>query len=117
MNSHSKELMQRKPCLQKASACISEASLHIQKSLQTFKQTGGVQRCGEFLGRSWGLVQVGVVPPAESLPPYPLQGAKAAGLRAAYINRDGQPYPSFYLQPDLEASSMTDLAQQLDTSA
>lgn len=46
-----------------------------------------------------------------------LQGAKAAGLSAAYINRDGRPYPGFYLQPDLEASSMTDLARQLDTCA
>eukprot|EP00891_Asterochloris_glomerata_P003228 jgi/Astpho2/3228/Aster-x1134 len=49
--------------------------------------------------------------------PWDCQGAKAAGLSAAYINRDGRPYPGFYLQPDLEASSMTDLARQLDTSA
>ena len=57
-----------------------------------------------------------VVLPAQPLRLCSLQGAKAAGLSAAYINRDGQPYPSFYLQPDLEASSMTDLAQQLETA-
>lgn len=36
-----------------------------------------------------------------------------AGLRAAYINRDDTPYPTFFAQPDAEYSSFEHLARAL----
>jgi len=36
-----------------------------------------------------------------------------AGLKAAYINRDGTPYPGFFAQPDAEFKSFEKLADAL----
>lgn len=41
--------------------------------------------------------------------PWDVQGAKAAGLRAAWLDRDGVDYPDFFEPPDLELSSLEDL--------
>lgn len=38
---------------------------------------------------------------------------KQAGLKAAYINRDGVPYPGFFAQPDAEFASFEKLADAL----
>lgn len=45
--------------------------------------------------------------------PWDCAGAKEAGLKAAYINRDGTPYPSFFARPDAEFSSFEALANAL----
>ena len=45
--------------------------------------------------------------------PWDCNGAKAAGLKAAFIARKGQQYPEFFLAPDYTASSLEDLAHQL----
>ena len=45
--------------------------------------------------------------------PWDIEGASNAGLRTAWINRSGARYPSYFAQPDLEASSVLDLARQL----
>ena len=45
--------------------------------------------------------------------PWDCNGAKAAGLRAAYINRSQQPCPAYMQAPDLEATSLIDLAAQM----
>ncbi|CAL5228758.1 g11945 [Coccomyxa viridis] len=45
--------------------------------------------------------------------PWDCNGAKAAGLKAAFIAREGQRYPDSFLAPDYTASSLEDLAQQL----
>ncbi len=42
-----------------------------------------------------------------------LLGLMQAGLKAAYINRDGTPYPGFFAQPDAEFTSFEDLADAL----
>ncbi|WP_460820228.1 HAD family hydrolase [Nocardioides korecus] len=45
--------------------------------------------------------------------PWDIEGAHHAGLRTAWINRSGASYPNYFAQPDLEASSVLDLARQL----
>lgn len=43
--------------------------------------------------------------------PWDVDGAKRAGLRAAWINRTGAPYPSHLFDPDLEAPDLVALAE------
>lgn len=45
--------------------------------------------------------------------PWDVDGAVRAGLGAAWIDRDGGPYPAHFAAPDLTARSLTDLARQL----
>ncbi len=45
--------------------------------------------------------------------PWDIDGAHRAGLRTAWINRGGRRYPGHFSKPDLEVSSVTDLAAQL----
>jgi len=45
--------------------------------------------------------------------PWDLHGAHAAGLRTAWINRDGGEYPDYFAAPDLQAADLTDLAGRL----
>lgn len=46
--------------------------------------------------------------------PWDIHGAHEAGLATGWLSRDGGPYPAYYAAPDVEASSLTDLATQLD---
>lgn len=45
--------------------------------------------------------------------PWDIHGAKAAGLRAAWIDRTGSPYPAPMYAADVVATSLTDLADRL----
>lgn len=45
--------------------------------------------------------------------PWDIHGAKRAGLRTAWINRSGGLYPDFFDTPELEVSSLTELAERL----
>lgn len=45
--------------------------------------------------------------------PWDIDGAAHAGLRTAWINRAGGPYPAHFRAPDLSARSLTELADQL----
>jgi len=45
--------------------------------------------------------------------PWDCDGALRAGLRAAWIDRTGAPYPSMFQTPELTATSLPDLAVQL----
>ena len=45
--------------------------------------------------------------------PWDIDGANRAGLATAWINRSGGPYPSYFRTPDLQARSLTELADQL----
>lgn len=45
--------------------------------------------------------------------PWDVDGAKRAGLQAAWIDRSGVPYPDVMTPPDLTASSFVELAEQL----
>lgn len=45
--------------------------------------------------------------------PWDVHGAHQAGLSTAWVNRSGAPYPSHFAAPDLQATSLVDLAAQL----
>jgi 2-haloacid dehalogenase len=45
--------------------------------------------------------------------PWDTDGAGRADLGTAWINRGGGTYPGYFMSPDLEAASLTDLADQL----
>jgi 2-haloacid dehalogenase len=45
--------------------------------------------------------------------PWDTDGARRAGLTAAWINRESRTYPSYFLAPDIEARSLIDLAAVL----
>lgn len=45
--------------------------------------------------------------------PWDIHGASRAGLRTAYVSREGAPYPSFFDRADIELTSLTDLASRL----
>jgi 2-haloacid dehalogenase len=45
--------------------------------------------------------------------PWDIDGAARAGLSTAWINRKDSPYPDYFRQPDLEAASLSQLAEQL----
>lgn len=49
--------------------------------------------------------------------PWDTHGAHEAGLATAWINRKGAAYPSYFASPDLEATSLIDLAARLGTEA
>jgi 2-haloacid dehalogenase len=57
------------------------------------------------------------VEPAEAMlvaaHPWDTDGARRAGLSAAWINRASRTYPSYFLVPDLEVRSLVDLASLL----
>jgi 2-haloacid dehalogenase len=45
--------------------------------------------------------------------PWDVQGAKCAGLRGAWLDRHGDPYPSVFLAPDASAATLPTLVDQL----
>lgn len=45
--------------------------------------------------------------------PWDIDGAARAGLATAWINRGGGPYPNYFRAPDLTATSLTELANEL----
>ncbi|MBB6629124.1 haloacid dehalogenase type II [Nocardioides sp. KIGAM211] len=45
--------------------------------------------------------------------PWDIEGARRAGLTTAWINRSGAGYPRYFSRPDVEATSVLDLARQL----
>jgi 2-haloacid dehalogenase len=45
--------------------------------------------------------------------PWDTHGAREAGLAAAWLNRSAGRYPRYFARPDLEATSLTDLAEKL----
>ena len=45
--------------------------------------------------------------------PWDIDGAHRAGLRTAWVNRGGGPYPAHFSPADLEVASMTELAERL----
>lgn len=47
--------------------------------------------------------------------PWDVHGAKAAGLRAAWVDRTGAPYPEPMYAADLVATSLTELASRLES--
>ncbi len=42
--------------------------------------------------------------------PWDIDGAKRAGLRTAWVNREGRPYPGYFLAPDHSIAAVSELA-------
>ncbi|MDQ0617257.1 haloacid dehalogenase type II [Arthrobacter globiformis] len=49
--------------------------------------------------------------------PWDIHGAARAGLRTAWINRSGAPYPAYFAEPDYTVASLRDLAGALANTA
>lgn len=49
--------------------------------------------------------------------PWDIHGASRAGLRTAWINRDGSAYPAYFARAELEARDLSALAAQLAAGA
>ncbi|MDN5768271.1 MAG: HAD hydrolase-like protein [Humibacillus sp.] len=65
---------------------------------------------------AYALEQCGVAPREAMLVAvhsWDIDGAARAGLRAAWVSRDGGPYPGYFTTLDLRAESLTDLATAL----
>lgn len=45
--------------------------------------------------------------------PWDIDGARRAGLRAAWVDRTGTPYPSYFTAPSMTVTGLSDLARQL----
>lgn len=45
--------------------------------------------------------------------PWDIDGAARAGLRTAWVDRSGSPYPSSFTDPEVRATGLVDLARQL----
>ena len=64
----------------------------------------------------WAAERCGVEPAGMMLVavhPWDMHGADRAGLRTAWVNRAGRAYPSYFVPPELEVSSVTALAGRL----
>jgi 2-haloacid dehalogenase len=48
--------------------------------------------------------------------PWDIHGASRAGMRTAWVNRDGETYPNYFAAPDLTVSSIAELARALESS-
>ena len=49
--------------------------------------------------------------------PWDVDGARRAGLQAAWLDRAGTPYPEYFLRPDYTTSSLPDLARRLASTS
>ena len=49
--------------------------------------------------------------------PWDIHGARHAGLRTAFINRTGAAYPSYFDRPDVEVTSLVELAANVSSFA
>ncbi|XAS68169.1 haloacid dehalogenase type II [Micrococcaceae bacterium Sec5.7] len=48
--------------------------------------------------------------------PWDIHGAAGAGMRTAWINRTGTPYPGYFTAPDITISALDELAPRLTSS-
>lgn len=94
---------------------LAEAGLR-----QYFEQLLSVEGAGIWKpaagAYAYALGQCGVEPMDAMLVavhPWDTDGAARAGLGSAWINRGGATYPGYFMPPDLEASSVVELADQL----
>ncbi|AWH94984.1 haloacid dehalogenase type II [Dietzia psychralcaliphila] len=106
--------------LSNGSAAIAEGLLDRASIREHFEALLSVEDAGAWkpAGGAYAhaLVRCGVDPTNAMLVavhPWDIDGAARAGLGTAWINRNGEPYPGYFRSPDIMATSLTDLADQL----
>ncbi len=111
---------QRLVTLSNGAASVAEGLLTRAGLADAFEATLSVQDAGVWKPAAgsyrWAAGRCGVQPAAMMLVavhPWDVDGAHRAGLRSAWVNRAGAPYPSTFTAPDLEVGSLTELADRL----
>lgn len=106
--------------LSNGSAAIAEGLLDRASIREHFEALLSVEDAGAWkpAGRAYthALARCDVDPRDAMLVavhPWDIDGAARAGLGTAWIARDGAPYPGYFRSPDVTATSLSDLADQL----
>lgn len=106
--------------LSNGSATVADALLEAAGLADRFERLLSVEDAGVWKpargAYAYALAECGVEPPDAMLVavhPWDTDGARRAGMATAWINRAGGRYPSYFSPPDLQAESLTDLAEQL----
>ncbi|MCY7400421.1 MAG: haloacid dehalogenase type II [Nocardioides sp.] len=106
--------------LSNGSASVAEALFDRAGIRELFERLLTVEDAGRWKpapeAYAYALQQCGVDPEDAMLVavhPWDIDGASRAGLATAWLNRTGGPCPEYFRTPDLQAASLTDLADQL----
>ncbi len=106
--------------LSNGSASVAEALFDRASIREHFERLLTVEDAGRWKpapeAYAYALEQCGVDPEDAMLVavhPWDIDGASRAGLATAWLDRTGGPYPDYFTQPDLRASSLSTLAEQL----
>lgn len=106
--------------LSNGSASVAQRLLEEAGLRQYFEQLLSVEEAGIWKpaagAYAYALDECGVKPMDAILVavhPWDTDGAARAGLGSAWINRGGATYPGYFRPPDLEATSVVELAEQL----
>ena len=106
--------------LSNGAASVAEGLLARAGLRDMFDATLSVEDAGVWkpAARSylWAAERCGVEPAAMMLVavhPWDVDGAHRAGLRTAWVNRVGAPYPATFSAPDVEVRTLVDLAGML----
>lgn len=106
--------------LSNGAASVAEGLLARAGLADAFEATLSVEDAGVWKPAAgsyrWAAGRCAVEPAAMLLVavhPWDVDGAHRAGLRSAWVNRGGAPYPSTFTAPDLEVGSLVDLAAAL----
>ena len=106
--------------LSNGSASVAEALFDRAGIRDVFEQLLSVEDAGRWKpapeAYAHGLRAAAVDPEDAMLVavhPWDIDGASRAGLATAWLNRTGRPYPAYFRTPDVRATSLGDLADQL----
>lgn len=106
--------------LSNGSATVAETLLQGAGLTDRFERLLSVEAAGIWkpaaAAYDYALAECGVEPADAMLVavhPWDTDGASRAGLRSAWINRDGGRYPTYFTAPDLEVPSLPELATAL----
>ncbi|HET6562010.1 MAG TPA: haloacid dehalogenase type II [Marmoricola sp.] len=106
--------------LSNGAASVAEALLEGAGVRQHFEKLLSVEDAGIWKpargAYAYAMEQCGIEPVDAMLVavhPWDIDGAARAGLRTAYVNRSGTPYPDYFEQPELRPGSLTELAELL----
>lgn len=106
--------------LSNGSATVAETLLQGAGLTDRFERLLSVEAAGIWkpaaAAYDYALAECGVEPADAMLVavhPWDTDGAKRAGLRSAWINRDGGRYPAYFTAPDVEVPSLPALAAAL----